>query len=69
MTRRNMDVIFYDYLSHLVLVETRSVIIESDWSYVDGYIWWFFRVSHPYKMQNALGDPLRSIHKEILEEE
>lgn len=38
MTRKDMDVMFDDYLSHPVPEEARGTIAESDWSYVDGYI-------------------------------
>ena len=30
---------------------------------------WFFRVSHPYMVQDAPGDPPMPAHQEILEEE
>ncbi|XP_050919216.1 uncharacterized protein LOC127136732 [Lathyrus oleraceus] len=55
-TRREMDVMFNDYLSHLVQEETRSTIVESDWSYADEYIRWFFKVSHLYMVQDAPRD-------------
>ncbi|XP_050920270.1 uncharacterized protein LOC127137907 [Lathyrus oleraceus] len=69
MMRREMNAMFDDYLSHLVPKEAHNTITKSDWSYVDGYIRWFFRVSHPYMVQAALGDSLRPAHQKILEEE
>lgn len=69
MTHRDMDVMFDDYLSHLIPEEAQSTIAESNWSYVDEYIRWFFRVSHSYMVQYAPGDPSRPAHQEILEEE
>lgn len=69
MTHRDMDDIFYDCLNHLVSEEAQSTISESDWSYVDGYVRWFFRVSYPYMIQDAQGNPLRHAHHKILEDE
>lgn len=62
MTHKYMDAMFDDYLSYVVLEEARSVIDESDCSYVDEYIRWFFRVSHSYMVQTTPGDPPRSSH-------
>ncbi|KAI5415932.1 hypothetical protein KIW84_041099 [Lathyrus oleraceus] len=45
LTRRQMNDMLDDYESHLVSEEARGTIAESDWSYVEGYIRWFFRVS------------------------
>lgn len=69
MTQRDMNDMFDEYLSRLVLEEARSIITERDWSYVDRYIRWLFRVSHMFMVRVALGDPLRPTHQEILEEE
>lgn len=69
MTRRDINAMFNDYLSHLILEEAHNTIVESDWSYIDGYIRWFFRVSHSYMAHAALGDSSMSAHQEILEEE
>ncbi|CAL5198776.1 unnamed protein product [Lathyrus oleraceus] len=68
LTRRQMNDMFDDYESHLVPEEARGIIAESDWSYVEGYIRWFFRVSYPYMVHAGLGDPLRPAHQDILEE-
>lgn len=64
-----MNVMFYDYESHLVPEEARISIVENDWSYVNKYIRWFFRVSHLYMVQNSPKNPLRPAHHEVLEEE
>lgn len=56
-------------MSHLIPKETQSTIAENHWSYMVGYIKWFFRVSHPYMVQAALGDPSMLAHQEISEEE
>lgn len=60
---------FDDYESHLVPKEACVTIASSDWSYIKGYIIWFFRVSHSYMVHAALGDLSRPTHHEILEEE
>lgn len=52
----------------MISEEAHSTIAKSDWSYVDGYIRWFFRVSHMYMMQVAPRDPPNPPHQEILEE-
>lgn len=64
-----MDAMFDDYESHLVPDESHNTISNRDWSYVDGYIRWFFRVSHLYMVQAALGDQSISAHQEIPEED
>lgn len=64
-----MDVMFGGYESHMVTEETRSIIDESDLSYGNTYIRWFFKMSHPYMVQNAPEDPPSPVHQEILEEE
>lgn len=53
MTCKVIYVMLDDYLSHMVPEEARSTIVESDWSYVDEYIRWFFRVSHLDMVQAA----------------
>lgn len=68
LTRRQMDEMFDDYESHLVPEEAQSTIAPSDWSYVDGYIRWFFRVSHLYMVQAPPRDSPKPTHQEILEE-
>lgn len=68
MRRKDMDDIFDDYVNHLVPDKALSTIVENNWSYVDSCIRWFFHVSHPYMIQDASGDPSRSTHQEILEE-
>ncbi|XP_050919052.1 uncharacterized protein LOC127136550 [Lathyrus oleraceus] len=62
LTHRQMDDMFDDYESHLVLEEAQSTIAPTDWSYVDEYIRCFFKVSHSYMVQAAPGDPPRSSH-------
>lgn len=64
-----MDIMFDNYESQLLLEEARCTIAESDWSYVDRYVRWFFRVSHPYMVEAALGDPPVPGHQKLLEED
>src|ERR1051325_6157071 len=66
---RDMDDLFDDFENHLVPEKARSTVTPDDWSYEYGYMIWFFRVSHPYMIEDAPGNPPRSVHQEILEEE
>ncbi|XP_058749189.1 uncharacterized protein LOC131622176 [Vicia villosa] len=50
----------------MVPEEVLATRAESDWSCVDGYITWYYRVLHPYMFPVALGDPSRPAHEEIL---
>ncbi|CAL5208186.1 unnamed protein product [Lathyrus oleraceus] len=68
-TRIHIDDMFNDYEGHLVSEEAHATIIERDWSYVEGYIRWFFRMSHLYMVQAASEDPHRPVHQEILVDE
>lgn len=56
LTRRHIKDMFDDYESHLVPEKTQDTISESDYSYVEGYIRWLFRVSHAYMVHAALED-------------
>ncbi|XP_050875986.1 uncharacterized protein LOC127079651 [Lathyrus oleraceus] len=69
LIRRHIKDMFDDYDSHMIPETAWATIAESDWSYVDGYIRWFFRVSHPYMVHAAPGDTPRLVHQDILEEE
>lgn len=65
LTRRQIDDVFAGFKSHLVSKEARNIKVVNDWSYVEGYIRWFFMVSHPYMVHAAPGDPPKSSHQEI----
>lgn len=69
MTRRDMDVMFDNYLIHMVQEKARCTITESDCSYVEWCIMWFFRMSHLYMVLASLGDLLSLAHQDILEKE
>ena len=69
LTRREIDDIFADYEHHLVPEEARATTAPTDWACADGYISWFFTVSHPYMVPTAPGSPPRPAHQEILEEQ
>lgn len=66
--RKDHDVILNGFYSHLVSVETRSVPMGEPLAYAQGYINWFYRVSHPYMTPDVAGVPPRHTHQEILEE-
>lgn len=38
MTQKNVDIMFYDYLNHLVPDETHSIITPNEWSVAYNYI-------------------------------
>ncbi|XP_058775726.1 uncharacterized protein LOC131650002 [Vicia villosa] len=67
MTRRQLDEVFADKEHHMVPEEARATRAENDWSCVEGYITWYYRVSHPYMIPAAHGDPPRPAHEEILQ--
>lgn len=67
--RRDVDEIFAEYRDHLVPEDVCSVSCPHPWSTTYNYIQWLFRVSHTYLTLNEEGDPLRSTHQKILEEE
>ncbi|XP_058733766.1 uncharacterized protein LOC131605426 [Vicia villosa] len=67
MTRRQLDEVFADWENHMVPEEARATRAKSDWSCVEGYITWYYRVSHPYMLPATPGDPPRLAHEEILQ--
>ncbi|KAI5416015.1 uncharacterized protein LOC127073444 [Lathyrus oleraceus] len=69
LTCRQIDDMFDDYDSLLIPKEAHNIIAVNDWSYVEGYIRWFSRVSNLYMVHAAPGDPHRSAHQEIPKEE
>ena len=64
-----VNALFDDFENYLVPDKARNIVVPDDWSYVYGYMLWFFRISHPYLIREAPGDPPRTTHQEILEEE
>ncbi|XP_058732825.1 uncharacterized protein LOC131604401 [Vicia villosa] len=55
MIRRQLDEVFADWEHHMVLEEARATLAEHNWSCVEGYITWYYRVSHPYMLSAAEG--------------
>lgn len=55
----DLDVILENFKSHLVQEEFHKVLALVQWAYVDDYMAWFYRVSHPIMTPNASGRPLR----------
>ncbi|XP_058756413.1 uncharacterized protein LOC131629646 [Vicia villosa] len=66
MTRKLLDEIFTDWEHHMVPEEARAMLEEHDWSCAEGYITWYYKVSHPYMHPAAEGDPPRPAHEDIL---
>ncbi|XP_058783090.1 uncharacterized protein LOC131657742 [Vicia villosa] len=64
--RVELTVIFEDWANLLVLEEYRRMQATQEWHCVDGYVTWFYRVSHPLLTPDALGAP-KPAHGEILE--
>lgn len=69
MTGRDMDIMFDDHLNNLVPKGKWITIAPSHWSVVHNYNKWLLRVLYPYMTLDALGDPPRPAHQEILEED
>ncbi|CAK8544882.1 unnamed protein product [Lathyrus sativus] len=55
LTRMQIKEIYADYQRHMVSDESRPTRAPRDWSCVDGYIMWFFTVSHPHIVPTAEG--------------
>ncbi|XP_058781486.1 protein MAIN-LIKE 1-like [Vicia villosa] len=66
VTHRQLDEVFVDWEHHMVPEEARATRAESDWSCVEGYITWYYRMSHSYMFLAAAGDPPRPTQEEIL---
>ncbi|XP_058742319.1 uncharacterized protein LOC131614782 [Vicia villosa] len=62
-----LDEVFADWEHHMVLAEARETTSEKDLSCVEGYITWYYRISHTYMLPTAPGSPSRPAHKEILQ--
>src|SRR3954464_519133 len=57
---------FDDWEHHVVPEEYRRMRVTQDCHCVEGYVTWFYRVSHPLLTPGAPGAP-RPAHEEILE--
>ncbi|XP_058772604.1 uncharacterized protein LOC131646596 [Vicia villosa] len=67
VTRRELTAIFKDWVHHLVPEEYRCMRATHSWHCVDGYVTWFFKVSHPIMTPDAPGRPPGPAHEELLE--
>ncbi|XP_058774201.1 uncharacterized protein LOC131648465 [Vicia villosa] len=67
IARWDLNDIFEDWEQHMVPEEYRLMQESSSWQYVEGYVIWFYTVSHPIMTLDALGHPPRSAHEKILE--
>lgn len=52
---RDLDVILKDYEHNLIPDVYRRVPTRIFWAYAEGYITWFYRVSHPIMTQDTPG--------------
>lgn len=68
MKPQDMDTMFHGYLFHMVPCEAQSTPAPNNWSIIHGYIRRYLRVSHLYMIQDALRDPPRPGHQDILKE-
>lgn len=55
--RRDLQAILDDFESHLVLEEYFRELDDRYLAYVEGYMTWFYMVSHPIMTSDALGEP------------
>ena len=51
----------------MVLEEARMMQAPISWHCVEGYVTWFYTVSHPIMTLDALGRPPRPAHEDILD--
>lgn len=63
---RDLNVILEVLESHLVPKIYRIVSIFVQWAYADGYLTWFYKVSHSIMTPNVLGRSPRSSNHEVL---
>lgn len=66
---KHLDDILADYKSHMLLEQYQSMSATSQQSYVDGYMIWFYSVSHSVMTSDAHGPPHMPAHEKILENE
>ncbi|XP_050877791.1 uncharacterized protein LOC127081590 [Lathyrus oleraceus] len=69
MARRDVDVMYDDYLNHLVPDDTQGTLAPSDWSCAYEVTALNFRLSHHYLTLDVPGVPPRPAHPKILEDE
>ncbi|XP_058725576.1 uncharacterized protein LOC131596857 [Vicia villosa] len=63
MTRMLLKEVFANWEQHVVPEEERATPSEHDWSCAEGYISWYYRVSHPYIPRAAGGGPPKPAHE------
>ncbi|CAK8568848.1 unnamed protein product [Lathyrus sativus] len=64
--RRDLGAILDDFERRLVPQEYRQKPARVHWAYVEGYITWFYRVSHPIMTSCAPEGPPRLAYLEVL---
>ncbi|XP_058759025.1 uncharacterized protein LOC131632257 [Vicia villosa] len=67
ITRRAFTNTFQNWEHHLVPEEYREMRAFQSWHYVDGYVTWFFKVSHPIMTPDAPWRPPRPAYEKLME--
>lgn len=65
--RRDLDAILDNFKSHLIPKEYHRVLAFVYWSYLDGFMTWFYSMSHPIMTPDAPERPHRPANCEVLE--
>ncbi|XP_058733913.1 uncharacterized protein LOC131605588 [Vicia villosa] len=67
VNRWELTAIFEDWAHHLVPEEYRRTLATQSWHCVDGYVTWFYQMSHPIMTLDVPRRPPRPTHEELLE--
>lgn len=66
---KDLEAILDDFYNHLVPYDEHIVLATNPWAYTQGYLHWFYRVSHPYMTLYIARAPPKSSGQDILEGE
>ncbi|XP_058746466.1 uncharacterized protein LOC131619381 [Vicia villosa] len=67
IVRWDLDDIFEDWEQYIVSQDNRLTQVSNSWHCIEGYVTWFYTLSHPILTPDALGRPYRITYEEILE--